>query len=404
MRSAALALLVLVALHGYTCFVASESLTSPEADLLDDLRMVESTERNEKQRSTDKLKKELATWKTETRKLTATAEDIQNKVANLTSQDMHAKTIVWMQERLERLSMELNTATADYLLYRNETDRLQTLWEASKRQCEEYVNNHDRMLNLADKMKWEAKHIYSSQYSLLSENEMKKSHSRQETAQKLRKHVSAMKKAGKPIDPNEINDAFDVIFEEDKGGKASHEHCKKKMELEAQLNGTRKQADAAYQERLKFQKSRDSLLNQMHAEQQQKKRDSRDASSFGTQVAQTASNFNSYNNSHTEALERLHSAIQTNNEVIHSISVIRDALEVYGYDAMMGMEKEEAPPPPSPGYSHDHISDEILFSGAEPQVLDTEGCNNSAGLHWCPSTRKCQRLWQDICEPPAYKV
>jgi hypothetical protein len=56
------------------------------------------------------------------------------------------------------------------------------------------------------------------------------------------------------------------------------------------------------------------------------------------------------------------------------------------------------------------LSAAIILSGCEePKQLgpsqkpiggdkDAHGCLPAAGYQWCPSTQKCQRMWEDYCE------
>jgi hypothetical protein len=38
--------------------------------------------------------------------------------------------------------------------------------------------------------------------------------------------------------------------------------------------------------------------------------------------------------------------------------------------------------------------------------VDEYGCKGSAGYQWCPSTEKCQRMWEEYCAeyPEQYKI
>lgn len=45
----------------------------------------------------------------------------------------------------------------------------------------------------------------------------------------------------------------------------------------------------------------------------------------------------------------------------------------------------------------------ILFQGCSKEKpiggeRDEYGCLGPAGYQWCPSTQKCQRMWEEYCE------
>lgn len=278
--------------------------------------------------------------------------------------------------------------------------------------CDLMAGKHSQMLHVISKLRdISSKHAaneWSRVMGLISVRETMQAGLSRKHAQSLQQNVGAAKKrAGRgPIDPAVLQSAFDVVYHQVTSDSNGHERtCNETIaDLALRQEGAQAGASAAHAQNVQLQQSRDKLLASLAVEQRVKKTDGAAANRYAGLVAQTAANFSMQNASHIENVARINQEITTSKQVLESIATIKTALKAYGYEAMMGMEKEEPPPPPAPGYSHDHVSDDILESGAGPQVIDSFGCNNSGGEHWCPTSQKCQRMWEEVCEPPRQVV